>query len=38
MNSPLIVTTGFWDRQPRRTQGRFRRMLMGVFCKIKTDQ
>jgi hypothetical protein len=21
--------TGFWDRQPRRTPGRFRRMLMG---------
>jgi len=23
------VPTGFWDRQPRRTPGRFRRMLMG---------
>ena len=23
------VPTGFWDRQPRRTSGRFRRMLMG---------
>jgi hypothetical protein len=22
--------TGFWDRQPRRTPGRFRRMLMGL--------
>jgi hypothetical protein len=26
--SPL-APTGFWDRQPRRTPGRFRRMLMG---------
>jgi len=24
-----IAPTGFWDRQPRRTPGRFRRMLMG---------
>lgn len=26
--SPL-APTGFWDRQPKRTPGRFRRMLMG---------
>jgi hypothetical protein len=24
-----LVPTGFWDRQPKRTPGRFRRMLMG---------
>jgi hypothetical protein len=24
-----VAPTGFWDRQPRRTPGRFRRMLMG---------
>ena len=24
-----LAPTGFWDRQPRRTPGRFRRMLMG---------
>jgi hypothetical protein len=24
-----IAPTGFWDRQPKRTPGRFRRMLMG---------
>ena len=24
-----LAPTGFWDRQPKRTPGRFRRMLMG---------
>ena len=27
-----LAPTGFWDRQPRRTPGRFRRMLMGSPC------
>jgi hypothetical protein len=26
---PSLKSTGFWDRQPKRTPGRFRRMLMG---------